>query len=193
VRQRQQWIIVGVVAAIVIAGITAIIVISANTPPVVDALASSPSSPDLTEEVYPEQGREHIQRGTPHEPYNSDPPTSGPHYADNMIPVPAGFYDETNAPLDEELIHAQEHGYVIIWYDCAKAPEGNCDGLKRGLRELRIDLGETKLIAVPRNGMPTMLALTSWTRLQRLDAFDTAKISSFYRSHIGQAPEPGGP
>jgi hypothetical protein len=192
-RQRQQWLIVGIVAIIVIAVIAGLIIASNNATPHVAALASSPSSADLTEESYPEQSRDHIQRGTAHGPYNSNPPTSGPHYADrpNMQQTAPGFYDEKDAPLDEDLIHTEEHGYVIIWYDCAKAPNGNCDALKEGIKELMAQLGGQKLIATPRADMPTMLALTSWTKVQRLDAFDVDKITTFYKTHLGQAPEPG--
>ena len=192
-KQRQQWIIVGVVAVVVIAVIAALIVASNNNTPKVAALPSSPSSPSLTEETYPEQSRDHIQRGAAHDPYNSDPPTSGPHYADrpNMQQTAPGFYDETDAPLDEDLIHAEEHGYVIIWYDCAKAPNGDCTALKAGIKQVMAQLGGQKLVALPRKDMKTMLALTSWTKVQRLDAFDVAKITSFYKTHLNQAPEPG--
>lgn len=194
--QRRQWIIVGIVAAVVVVAIAALIIVSnSNAAPKVAALPSSPSSPSLTEESYPEQSRDHIQRGTPHDPYNSNPPTSGPHYADrpNMLQVPANFYDDSDAPLDEDLIHSMEHGYVIIWYDCEKLPSGvTCSQLQQGIKEVMNNLGGVKLIALPRKGMPTMLAMTSWTKLQRLDAFDVDRITNFYKTHVGQAPEPGG-
>src|SRR5258707_14448802 len=61
----------------------------------------------------PIQGRNHITEGVPHDPYNSEPPSSGPHYA---TPAHAGFYDQATA--DEYLVHSMEHGYVIIWYNC---------------------------------------------------------------------------
>ena len=45
--------------------------------------------------------------------YNSNPPTSGPHYE---IWTQAGVYD---APKDDRnLVHSLEHGYVIISYNC---------------------------------------------------------------------------
>ena len=34
---------------------------------------------DLPGEAVPIQGQAHIDIGVPHDPYNSDPPTSGPH------------------------------------------------------------------------------------------------------------------
>ncbi|MBI4066500.1 DUF3105 domain-containing protein [Candidatus Gottesmanbacteria bacterium] len=61
-----------------------------------------------------EQGREHV---TPEAvaafAYNSNPPTSGPH-----LPtwVKAGVFDRPQS--EGELIHALEHGYVIMSYNC---------------------------------------------------------------------------
>lgn len=61
-----------------------------------------------------DQGREHVTPQAVAEfKYNSNPPTSGPH-----LPtwVKAGIFD---IPKSEgELLHALEHGYVIINYNC---------------------------------------------------------------------------
>src|SRR3990167_5703120 len=46
----------------------------------------------------PELGRDHINVGAEHEPYNSNPPTSGQHYAS---PANWGIYD---APLPDEQL-----------------------------------------------------------------------------------------
>ena len=72
----------------------------------------------------------HIQIGEQHEPYNSDPPTSGPHYAQ---PAQAGFYDE--ALPDEQLVHNLEHGYIVIWYNCTSLEETACEDFKEQIRK----------------------------------------------------------
>jgi hypothetical protein len=72
----------------------------------------------------PQQARTHIQVGDAHEPYNTEPPTSGPHAGT----VRADFYDE--APPDENLVHNLEHGYVIIWYNCSTLEEAQCQTFK---------------------------------------------------------------
>ncbi|MBI3486444.1 DUF3105 domain-containing protein [Candidatus Daviesbacteria bacterium] len=56
--------------------------------------------------------RTHKIQGTKIE-YKSNPPTSGPHYFDWTRP---GVYD--SPPMDGNLVHSLEHGYVIIWYNC---------------------------------------------------------------------------
>ncbi len=51
--------------------------------------------------------------------YSTNPPTFGPHYPSW---VTKGFYDEPR--LDGNLVHSQEHGYIIIWYDCGRRVTG---------------------------------------------------------------------
>jgi hypothetical protein len=149
---------------------------------------------DLPGEAIPIQGQEHINPGVPHDPYNSDPPTSGPHYA---TPAEAGFYEE--APLDEYLVHNLEHGHVIIWYNCSDLDEAACTTLKDQIREvmsragLSVITGTSKMNAVPRPTLGTRLALTAWGRLQRLDEFDSAAILRFVRAFRDHAPENGAP
>jgi hypothetical protein len=140
----------------------------------------------------PIQGAQHIQVGQPHEAYISDPPTSGPHYE---MPAEAGFYDEVIP--DEHLVHNLEHGYVIIWYNCSQLADGQCDQLKQQIRDVMADggvsaiTGTPKLIAVPRPTMETLLALTTWGRLDKFDQFDRERILNFIKVFRDQAPESG--
>ena len=54
--------------------------------------------------------REHTTSLSDRVKYSTNPPTSGKHY---QIPAQDGIYGD--APQDEELVHAQEHGRVIFW------------------------------------------------------------------------------
>jgi len=134
----------------------------------------------------------HIPEGTPHDPYNSEPPTSGPHYA---TPVEAGFYDQ--APVDEYLVHNMEHGHIIIWYNCTGLSEAECTTLKNQIRDtmsragVSAVTGTLKLVAVPRPSLTTQIALTSWGHLQLLEAFDSNAILEFIRAYRDEAPELG--
>lgn len=47
--------------------------------------------------------------------YNSNPPTSGPHFP---VWAKPGVYDRLIS--DGYLIHSLEHGYIVISYDCEK-------------------------------------------------------------------------
>lgn len=147
-----------------------------------------------TGESVPIQSARHIALGESHEPYNSDPPTSGPHYAQ---PAEAGFY--AKAPPDEQLVHNLEHGYVILWYSCAGLPNADCDKLQSDLREVMDRAGNSprtgtpKLIAVLRPSMTARIALTSWGWLDTLDSFDADRILNFIRTLRDRAPEPSAP
>lgn len=72
-------------------------------------IASSQPLPGLAD-LQP--GREHRPETTDLK-YNSNPPTSGDHFANW---TKKGVYDLPRA--DGNLVHSLEHGYVIIWYDC---------------------------------------------------------------------------
>jgi hypothetical protein len=123
--------------------------------------------------------------------YNSDPPTSGLHYADTLQ---ADFY-ETNAyqfPAGY-LVHNLEHGYVIFWYNCDLLDETGCPELKAQIRSVMDELGGVKLIAYPWNSMDVPLAMTSWGRIQKFETFDAERARAFYRANLNRAPEPNAP
>lgn len=131
---------------------------------------------DLPGAKHPDQGNAHIQMATdPHVPYNSDPPTSGPH-----LPYIAPWGIHT-APIVKELqVHNLEDGGVVVQYHCA-AP---CPDLAAKLTEI-VKRYETQVILAPYPGMRTRIALTAWTRLDAFDDFDEARIVRFIRAYRG--------
>ncbi len=72
-----------------------------------------------------QDGRKHDQIGTVLT-YKYNPPTSGNHYP---AWITKGFYGEPR--WDGFLVHSQEHGYIIFWYDCA-AGKPDAKNLKLG-------------------------------------------------------------
>ncbi len=80
----------------------------------------------FVESTKPLPGQAALQEGRDHEPigtilsYKFDPPTSGNHYP---AWITKGFYDEPR--WDGFLVHSQEHGYIIFWYDCASGKDHN--------------------------------------------------------------------
>ncbi|GAB4456612.1 MAG: hypothetical protein Kow0070_07000 [Anaerolineales bacterium] len=123
--------------------------------------------------------------------YNSDPPTSGPHYAEE---AKAGFYDSNIYKFPAGyLVHNLEHGYIIIWYNCDLLDEAGCAGLKSQIKTVLDELGGVKLIAYPWPSLDVPLALTSWGRLQKFTSFDAEQVKAFYRANLNKAPEPNAP
>ncbi len=111
-------------------------------------------------------GREHFEIGTTFE-YNSNPPTSGNHYADW---TKAGAFDTIKD--DRNLLHSLEHGYIIMTYKCpgvgpsifsqpveatpsAQGSNGECKERYEQLKPIYEAKGQRKLIVVPRENLET--------------------------------------
>src|SRR5574337_2219986 len=115
----------------------------------------------------------HVPSDTPHPPYNSDPPTSGPH-APGLARW--GVYTE---PVPKELqVHNLEDGGVVIQYSCQDCPD-----LVKQLATIaeRYD----RIILAPYPGLDRKIALTAWGTIDQFDQFDEARIVQFIKTHIG--------
>ena len=133
----------------------------------------------------PDQGRDHIQRGQSHPPYNSVPATSGWHYSiRGVAPASWGVHDEVLP--DEALVHNLEHGGVGVHYNCP----GGCAELVKQLAA--IVARHDKVIMAPYPGMDTRIALTAWNFLDGFNDFNEARITAFIDHHVSSpnAPEP---
>lgn len=144
-------------------------------------LPPRPENATLPGTAYPDLGQEHVAEGTDID-YNSNPPTSGPHYT---VQADAGIYDE--APPDGQLVHNLEHGYVIISYK----PGAVSDEELEQMRQQVLDLSKNnpRLILTPRSSLDVPIALTSWGYLQNLEAYDPETVEAFYNAHIARGPE----
>ena len=130
----------------------------------------------------------HIAQDSDPGEYNSDPPTSGLHYAQQAV---AGFYDENIYTYPAGyLVHSLEHGYIIYWYNCDLVSEAECTDLKGQIRTVMDDLGNVKLIAYPWPSLDVPVVATSWTRMQKFEAFDPEQAKAFYRTNLNRSPEP---
>lgn len=76
------------------------------------------STKPLPGEKLLQEGRNHLPEGTKIE-FKFNPPTSGDHYPSWIT---KGFYGEPRP--DGNLVHSQEHGYIIIWYNCEQKVSG---------------------------------------------------------------------
>jgi len=146
----------------------------------------------MGEQTFAMQGNIHIAHGqfSPM-PYNSTPPTSGPHYSD----IVAWQLYEQPFPY-EQLVHNLEDGGVIIYYQCAEA----CPDLVEQLRTLVQPYQETGRRVVvapndptwtligevkPHTDMDAPIAVVAWRKLLKLDAVDAEKITQFIEAFEG--------
>ncbi|MGD7704977.1 DUF3105 domain-containing protein [Microlunatus sp. Y2014] len=103
----------------------------------------------LPDEENPATGnQEHVPDGTV-APYPRLPPDSGPHY-NNWAEFGQTFYDVSDRPAVENLVHNLEHGYTILWY----SSDTISDGDRRALETLAAtfngsDPTTNKFIAAP--------------------------------------------
>lgn len=181
----------------------------------------------LPGEAVEDMGRDHVAsiEGIT---YNSNPPTSGPHFTEWTR---QGVYAEPIS--DGNLIHSLEHGYVIVSYDCeqirpialrglvakvqahegeeeaplAQSPEATesgqnesrfsqgewqsseCLSLKNNLQAFYDANSDKRLIILPRPGMESPIALTAWTRILKLEQWDSGQAQEFLNRWNNRGPE----
>ena len=125
-------------------------------------------------EQFADLGNEHIQTGSdPHTAYNSDPPTSGPH-----LPYIAPWGVHTRPIPNELQVHNLEDGGVMVQYNCT------CPELVEKLRAI-VSRYEKFVILAPYPTMKTRIALTAWTRLDRFEELDEARVVRFIDRYRG--------
>ena len=125
-------------------------------------------------------GNEHIE--TPfaeHAPYNSNPPTSGPH-----TPYLANWGSHRIPIAPETQVHNLEDGGVLIQYACPTP----CPDLIKQLEGMVFK--HERVIVAPYPLMDHRVALTAWGRLETLSEFDEARISAFIEAYAGKDHHP---
>jgi hypothetical protein len=159
-RQRRRWTVAFAAAAVLAAGAVGF-----------SAYRAAADRPGL---AVPDQGNRHIQRGAMRaEPYNSDPPTSGPHLPDV---APWGVHTR---PIPLELqVHNLEDGGVMVQYNC------ECPDLVEKLTGV-VTRYDKQVILAPYPTMTSRIALTAWTRLDTMEQFDEKRVVRFIDAYRG--------
>ncbi|OLC15729.1 MAG: hypothetical protein AUH29_06975 [Candidatus Rokubacteria bacterium 13_1_40CM_69_27] len=159
-KMRRRWRAIGLVVVVLVAGVVGYFAYR--------AAANLPGS------AMPDQGNRHIQSaGDPHEPYNTDPPTSGPH-----LPYIAPWGIHTRPIVPELQVHNLEDGGVLVQYNC------ECPDLVEKLKQI-VQKYDKQVILAPYPTMKHRIALTAWTRIDTLDAVDEARLRRFIEAYRG--------
>ncbi len=159
----------GIITGLVVVGAIAALMIFDRPPPGIE---------------FPSQGNFHLATiDQPHEPYNTSPPSSGPHVG---LLANWGVHEEALPP--ELFIHNLEDAGIVITYDC---PEG-CDEFRDGLVELVEDVGGRVLLTpyegIEHEGVRYRGAAVAWTRIFYFDDLsedDVSEIRTFIRLYEG--------
>jgi Protein of unknown function (DUF3105) len=126
------------------------------------------------------------QPGDTDETWNTDPPTSGPHFG---IPAIFGIYDE---PLEiARVVHNLEHGGIFILYG-DDVPDATVDELRTFY-----DGHQTGTVMAPRPSLGNQFAIGAWVGttesgngyLAKCEEFDEPAVSTFFRAFQFQGPE----
>lgn len=129
--------------------------------------------------AFPVLGREHIPESAARPDYNSNPPTSGPHYAN---PAVVKFYSQ-ELP-DEQVVHNLEHGHVWISYKPDLSPEA--------IKVLK-GLAGGNVIVTPRSANDFDIALAAWGRLDKFNVeggrIDEQRVKDFVVRYQNRGPE----
>jgi hypothetical protein len=165
----MKQIIIIVVVVVAVMGLGVLLFLKGNTSP--SDLAQMGQEIEI-------QGAGHIPDGQEHPPYNSNPPTSGPHY---VQPANWGVYDDVL--VDEQVVHNLEHGGIWITYkDLDEEQLSILDQIARS------NFGAVVLSPRPTND--TKVAIASWGRLEKVDLIDEQYINNFIRANKNKSPEP---
>jgi len=127
----------------------------------------------------PTRGGGHLRAGRSAS-YPSIYPTSGPH---DSVGTRPGFYTSRQRP--EKLVHAIEHGNIVIYYD--KPGDGAMEALRSWTA---LYSGPwSGVVATPMAGIGKSIVLTAWTKRLTLAEFDRAAAAAFIDLFRGRGPE----
>ena len=124
-------------------------------------------APDAPWVIYDSVGNDHIEGiGQPHAPYNSSPPSSGPHMG-NLV----GWQEHDQVIPPEAYVHNLEDGGVALTYNC---PTG-CEAIVDTLRTVLADYEGDNVLMFPfdeivdPDGVERAGAAVAWGRVYYFD------------------------
>lgn len=129
---------------------------------------------------FPDEGDQLLAPGQLHPPYDSEPPTSGPH-------IPAQIRRDGGELSDNQLLQALSVGDVVFMYGSRRPPAGLAALATRlGGRFTRsLAAGGLAVLLARRAGMSGVTAL-AWTRMLRLPGVDARLLREFTDAWLGR-------
>jgi hypothetical protein len=123
-------------------------------------------------------GADHVGNPT----YKVNPPAGGDH---EPVAAQPGIYDAGQLPSDGKLVHAEEHGFVILWY----RPDAGADVVDK-LKTLGDEYGNATLVA-PRPSMSVPVAATAWHQRLLCQDYEEKPLRAFIEAYTDKGPEKG--
>jgi hypothetical protein len=206
-QQRKRMVGVGAAGLLAIAAIVIVVVLAAGGGESSSANSFFPEGGDVAEqqefdvdaaaraagcelEDVKSEGREHT---TDKVTYKANPPMTGRH---DPSPAEDGIYG-TDTPADTHLVHALEHGRVVVWVK----PSVPADA-RASIRAMSEQDDNYQTLLVRRPNMPFAVAATAWNQDPQPNGTGNTlgcpqwspevidALRAFRDEHRGNGPEP---
>ncbi|MDP8975048.1 MAG: DUF3105 domain-containing protein [Actinomycetota bacterium] len=112
--------------------------------------------------------------------YEVDPPAGGNHTAQAARPA---VYSEGQVPSDGQVVHAMEHGDVVLWHRPDLSPED------RSALQRVFDTYERDVLMVPRATLGGPVAATAWGQRLLCATVEPEALDLFTRTYRDKGPE----
>lgn len=112
--------------------------------------------------------------------YEVDPPAGGNHMPAAAAPA---VYGAESVPPDGRLVHALEHGDVVLWYRPGLDQEA-LDALTAVAERYTNDV-----LVVPRRSLEQTVAATAWGKRLLCGELEPGRIAEFVRAYRDKGPE----
>jgi len=179
-RRRRSLLtrtIIAVVVAAVISGIASLVSSDRrSTQKSIDRMEAGGCRFDRKADGDAGTGRNHVLDPS----YRVNPPSGGDHLVNAAGP---GIYTAETMPPDGQVVHSQEHGYVILWYR-PDLPEEQITELRGITSRYSKDV-----LLVPRPSLPVPVAGTAWHRRLLCKKSDAKALDLFVTTYRNEGPE----
>lgn len=171
--RRRNLLVAALVAAVVGVGVTLVLVDRSNTEAEIAALEAEGCAYDTESDSL---DRDHVADPS----YVVDPPSGGPH-AD--VPARPGLYRLASLPSDGQLVHALEHGDIVVWHPV----DISVEDLTR-LEDLAFKHDDDVLV-VPRISLESGVAATAWGKRLVCPTLQVGSVEAFIEAFRDEGPE----
>jgi hypothetical protein len=130
--------------------------------------------------AFPDQGDAHLKPGQPHPPYNSAPPTSGPH-------VPTPVLRDQSQLSDDQLLTALAAGNVVAVYGTRTPPRSLVAFARREAGPFSPALAQSggAVILARRPGTVGLIGL-AWAHMVHVTAANDPLLQQFTQYWLGR-------
>jgi hypothetical protein len=102
--------------------------------------------------------------------------------------IPPAFAQTSGRPMEMATESAEQIASAAATLsDNFKSDQ--CKQLVNNLTDVYNAKGQVRLLVVPRPKLDSMIALTAWRHMEKMNSFDKSKIEEFIKGHINQGPE----